>query len=1099
MINLVNLKEQEEKPKAIIMAGGAGVGKTFVTDKFKKIAEDNGWVVLNPDQYARNPDPEQRLSLAAAASKINKEVDSLAKSKDKPNIIWDTTANNPSKVKELQDAGYDVLMIMVYAHPSVAFEQNFARASKEGEDSLPPYVILKTWASSYNDPHIENYQKMFGDNFIIIDNTSKPGTDNAKIDKFNKAALQGGKSLEKHIGDIIKSNPKYYSSTQMVSKPANLSKDQQADFNSKVQELGLKLEEDDKEAMEKLYQKYFEKNNEVMPLKKVGRKNGMEEVYKSYMSKKVKKDAEKDRVYSDISSTIKNVGKSFLSIDDATTKAIKHIGSKKINELTQFLVDGILNESVEQITALFGGGFKPPTKGHLDVVLNGLKQNPEINNLKIIVGGGVRDGITQDQSARIWELYSDIGLIPVETDVIKASPFSYYKEYLRSNPDDKTYVFIGSRPDDEKDQIDVAQRSKFVKNYSDNVIPVEVATTGGISGTEARKLFKTDLESFKDMLPEKLTVGDVKRIIDILNNKSMDSTANPTFNRTEPLTPKKENIDTKSQAKHKGKSSPFGSAYEPVNEVTLIRGKDFGKDKLKEITPIIFLSHDNFKENEIKKLKKDLDSDPSISSRYVGIVVDLNKLKTDKGKIDFNKLIKVGNSIVNDIKNQLKNKFSKLDPVVYVGYNPKKSQIKDILGNKFIVLNRLDAGPIVVNSMLQFRASADEMAAAMARNPNFGRAFTKVKLNENATYSSKIDYKQQIKDLTKHMIKKGMNILPLPRVIFKHSDVENASQFLGKTAYYDPNNMAVVLYTEGRHPKDIVRSFAHEMIHHIQNLEDRLGGINTTNTMEDDNLNDIEREAYTKGNMTFRNWTDNKDGEEVTSLNEIGDASSKVFSWRKTKGMDPKPFKEITDENVDGIQAENIYEFETDLGTEYVVNFETEYDPDYQELDVEINFTTLTKRGNIDTEMTSTNKGEQYAVMATISDIMVNWINEWDKYFHISQVWIEPKVEEDEKEEMSVFSQRGRLYKIYLDKQLSRLNKSYEVEQKPNAFKMVPKFENSFYIDETIKNKDPFGLNQFARELIQDNPFQPVKEDVKSLAPQEEDVIFNKNCGCDKT
>ena len=41
MINLVNLKEQEEKPKAIIMAGGAGVGKTFVTDKFKKIAEDN--------------------------------------------------------------------------------------------------------------------------------------------------------------------------------------------------------------------------------------------------------------------------------------------------------------------------------------------------------------------------------------------------------------------------------------------------------------------------------------------------------------------------------------------------------------------------------------------------------------------------------------------------------------------------------------------------------------------------------------------------------------------------------------------------------------------------------------------------------------------------------------------------------------------------------------------------------------------------------------------------------------------------------------------------------------------------------------------------
>jgi hypothetical protein len=79
---------------------------------------------------------------------------------------------------------------------------------------------------------------------------------------------------------------------------------------------------------------------------------------------------------------------------------------------------------------------------------------------------------------------------------------------------------------------------------------------------------------------------------------------------------------------------------------------------------------------------------------------------------------------------------------------------------------------------------------------------------------------------------------------------------MGKTAYYDPNTKTIVLYTEGRHPKDIVRSFSHEMIHHIQNLEDRLGDIGGTNTMEDDHLNDIEAEANLKGTMTFRNWTD---------------------------------------------------------------------------------------------------------------------------------------------------------------------------------------------------------------------------------------------------
>jgi hypothetical protein len=129
-------------------------------------------------------------------------------------------------------------------------------------------------------------------------------------------------------------------------------------------------------------------------------------------------------------------------------------------------------------------------------------------------------------------------------------------------------------------------------------------------------------------------------------------------------------------------------------------------------------------------------------------------------------------------------------------------------------------------------------------------------LNENLTYSNHIDYKRQIRDLTKYMLDKGMNIKPLPKVVFYHGNVENAKDFFGKTAYYNPNTMEIVLYTEGRHPKDVVRSFSHEMIHHIQNIEDRLGNISTINTNEDDHLTKLEAEANLKGTMTFRNWTD---------------------------------------------------------------------------------------------------------------------------------------------------------------------------------------------------------------------------------------------------
>ena len=117
-----------------------------------------------------------------------------------------------------------------------------------------------------------------------------------------------------------------------------------------------------------------------------------------------------------------------------------------------------------------------------------------------------------------------------------------------------------------------------------------------------------------------------------------------------------------------------------------------------------------------------------------------------------------------------------------------------------------------------------------------------------------------IQDLTKHMYNQGLTIDPAPEIEFIE-DQDNAKNPLGKTAYYDPNNRVIALYVTGRHPKDILRSFAHEMIHHCQNLEGRLGNIHTTNVNEDDYLKSLEREAYERGNMSFRSWENSLRGD----------------------------------------------------------------------------------------------------------------------------------------------------------------------------------------------------------------------------------------------
>jgi hypothetical protein len=113
-----------------------------------------------------------------------------------------------------------------------------------------------------------------------------------------------------------------------------------------------------------------------------------------------------------------------------------------------------------------------------------------------------------------------------------------------------------------------------------------------------------------------------------------------------------------------------------------------------------------------------------------------------------------------------------------------------------------------------------------------------------------------IVSLTKYMLDNGMNISPLPKLKFIDNDKENADGLLGKTAYYNPLEKSITIYTLNRHPKDILRSYAHEIVHHVQNLENRLNNINTTNTNEDGALPEIEKEAYEKGNMILRNWED---------------------------------------------------------------------------------------------------------------------------------------------------------------------------------------------------------------------------------------------------
>jgi len=91
------------------------------------------------------------------------------------------------------------------------------------------------------------------------------------------------------------------------------------------------------------------------------------------------------------------------------------------------------------------------------------------------------------------------------------------------------------------------------------------------------------------------------------------------------------------------------------------------------------------------------------------------------------------------------------------------------------------------------------------------------------------------------------------------SDPENAINVLGKTAHYAPDTHTVTIYVDNRHPKDMLRSVAHELVHHAQNCRGEFDGGCSTEAgyaQTDAHLRDMEREAYEKGNLCFRDFED---------------------------------------------------------------------------------------------------------------------------------------------------------------------------------------------------------------------------------------------------
>ena len=121
-----------------------------------------------------------------------------------------------------------------------------------------------------------------------------------------------------------------------------------------------------------------------------------------------------------------------------------------------------------------------------------------------------------------------------------------------------------------------------------------------------------------------------------------------------------------------------------------------------------------------------------------------------------------------------------------------------------------------------------------------------------------------------------------PPKLFLKGDSSNAADPLGKTGFYDPQAESITLYITDRHPKDILRSLSHELMHHTQNCR---GDFTDTGEMgegyaqNNPHMRNMEIEAY-KASICFRDWEDSLKETIYYEHLQKGDKTMSTKDWK---------------------------------------------------------------------------------------------------------------------------------------------------------------------------------------------------------------------------
>ena len=167
-----------------------------------------------------------------------------------------------------------------------------------------------------------------------------------------------------------------------------------------------------------------------------------------------------------------------------------------------------------------------------------------------------------------------------------------------------------------------------------------------------------------------------------------------------------------------------------------------------------------------------------------------------------------------------------------------------------------------------------------------------------------------------------------PPKLFLRQDQQNGADPMGKTGFYDPEKESITLYTTNRHPKDIMRSLAHELMHHTQKCNGDFDNLQNMGeqgyAQADPHLRTMEIQAY-QASIVFRDWEDSLKETIYYEHLQKGDNKMSTKDWKNGEMSTL-----LTEKWGFNFTLDKLNEGKSDKTVQEI----SEYDPDAPEQDV---------------------------------------------------------------------------------------------------------------------------------------------------------------------